>query len=47
MNTLKDASSNEVSFVANSKYVKDIQDLNIKKIIVVPKKLINIVVGGK
>lgn len=34
MNTLKDATNNELSFVANSKYIKDIQDSNAAAIIV-------------
>jgi len=34
MNTLRDATKNEVSFVANSKYIKDIQNSNAGAIIV-------------
>lgn len=34
MNTLKDASKNEISFVSNSKYIKDIQNSNAGAIIV-------------
>ena len=34
MNTLKDASKTEVSFVANSKYIKEIQDTNAGAVIV-------------
>ena len=34
MNTLKDASKSEISFVANSKYIKDIQNTNAGAIIV-------------
>jgi len=34
MNTLKDASSNEVSFVSNAKYVKDIKDTKAAAVII-------------
>jgi UDP-3-O-[3-hydroxymyristoyl] glucosamine N-acyltransferase len=34
MNTLKDASKTEISFVANSKYIKEIQDTNAGAVIV-------------
>jgi UDP-3-O-[3-hydroxymyristoyl] glucosamine N-acyltransferase len=34
MNTLKDASSNEVSFVSNSKYIKDIKDTKAAAVII-------------
>ena len=34
MNTLKDAASHEVSFVANSKYIKDIKDTNAAAVII-------------
>ncbi len=34
MNTLKDATKTEISFVANSKYVKDVQESNAGAIIV-------------
>ncbi len=34
MNTLKDANANEVSFVANAKYIKDIKDTNAAAVII-------------
>jgi len=34
MNTLKDAGSNEVSFVSNAKYVKDIKDTKAAAVII-------------
>ena len=45
LNTLKDASKNEVSFVSNSKYVKDIQNSNAGAIIV-DKKTVEYVPEG-
>lgn len=45
LNTLKDASNNEVSFVSNSKYVKDIQNSNAGAIIV-DKKTVEYVPEG-
>ncbi|OIP54033.1 MAG: UDP-3-O-(3-hydroxymyristoyl)glucosamine N-acyltransferase [Helicobacteraceae bacterium CG2_30_36_10] len=45
MNALKDATSSEVSFVANSKYIKDIQDTKAAAVIV-PASLVEYVPEG-
>jgi UDP-3-O-[3-hydroxymyristoyl] glucosamine N-acyltransferase len=45
MNALKDATSTEVSFVANSKYIKDIQSTKAAAVIV-PASLIEHVPSG-
>ena len=45
MNALKDATSSEVSFVANAKYVKDIQDTKAAAVIV-PESLVEHVPNG-